>query len=124
MLNDSGNLDFSHQFPAFYLLAGFGLEVAMKCHLRHLGVPDVPDLKAVGHDLEKAAQLLSDRMEPSDQPLPANLGDVVRRLGPAHRDLTMRYPAHEVNIMLPHPASIMEVLTPLVDDMLGRLAFE
>jgi len=113
MLNDNGNLDDASQMHAFYLLTGFGLEVSMKSQLRHLGLHDLPDLRALGHDLVLTAQRLSDLSDGDG--LPPNLLYIARRLGPAHQQLVMRYTPDHADLILPHPLDVMEVLDQLVD---------
>lgn len=119
MMNASGNLDRASQMQAFYLLVGFGLEVAMKSHLRHLGLQDRPDLRDLSHDLMGAAQRL--REVGGDDAIPPNLFEIVRRLGPVHQQFVMRYTPDNADLLLPRPVAVMEVLDPLVDGIALRL---
>lgn len=114
MLNDTGQLDDASQMQAFYLLTGFGLEVSMKSHLRHLGLHDEPDLRTLGHDLVLTAQRLSDLSDCIA--LPSKLPYIARLLGPAHQRLLMRYTPDHADLTLPHPLDVMEVLDQLVDE--------
>lgn len=123
MMNASGNLDCASQMHAFYLLAGFGLEVGMKSHLRHLGLPDFPDLKRLRHDLLATAEMLSELIG-SDHEVPPNLFGIVRQLGPPHMELVMRYTPADADLSLPHPVAVMEVIDQLVDDLALRLRLE
>lgn len=121
MCDDEGHLYDETQMPAFHLLTGFGIEVAMKSHLRHIGVPDFLGLKDLGHDLAAIATRLDKRGGLLD--LRLELLAVTAQLGPAHKNLVMRYTPTGINLSLPNAPRVMEVLDAPVDGLPIRLFF-
>lgn len=109
-----GELPLHHQVHAFYLLAGFGIEVGLKSLLRSMGVDDFPELKRIGHDLNEAMVAVAIRSEDRSY-IPDRLPEVVGILSPIHAELTMRYTPASGSFTLPHPTVTIGALQELLD---------